>query len=157
MVPRNSIELQVGYINRLHFIFEAHVFITWLLSRFEKVGFILFSGDFFSSVHLLWNFFFCGCCFCCCCWCWWWFLFYLCGVWFFIHPPSLLSTLFVVGHHQLVSWNVCFRHTKTSTHGEHKHAHIQSHSQSHSHISTRSHLHHCECARAVLIEAKIRF
>lgn len=157
MVPRNSIELQVVH-KSIAFHFWGSRFYHMAAISLWKSWFHFVLRRFFSSVHLLWNFFFCGCCFCCCCWCWWWFLFYLCGVWFFIHPPSLLSTLFVFGHHhQLVSWNVCFRHTKTSTHGEHKHAHIQSHSQSHSHISTRSHLHHCECARAVLIEAKIRF
>lgn len=157
MVPRNSIELQVGYINRLHFIFEAHVFITWLLSRFEKVGFILFFGVFFprfiffetSFLRVL-------------------FLLLLLlvvvvlilSLWRMIfHSPSksLINSVCVRASSSTSSWNVCFRHTKTSTHGEHKHAHIQSHSQSHSHISTRSHLHHCECARAVLIEAKIRF
>lgn len=95
-----------------------------------------------SSLKLLF-----WCCCCCCC------LLVVTAVvlilspWRMIfHSPSesLLSTLFVFGHHHqhhmVVSWNVCFRIHK-DTHGEHKHARIQSHSQSHSHISTRSHLH----------------
>lgn len=115
------------------------------ISCFGRVDFILFYRVFFSFFGLS-SFQV----FCCCCFCWWWFLFYLrlsfffllhFNVWFFIHPPSLLSTVFVFGHRIIITWwyREMFAFTYTADiKGVNTLIYI--------HISTRTHLH---CTRAI--------